>query len=90
MTLSYGNHRESRVSLPDLEKLLAASEVADLLQVSVRYLLETLAKLPDFPKPVRLKPRSRPRWRPDALRAWLASREGPVAKPRGRPRKVSA
>lgn len=53
--------------------LLTAKEVATRIGYATNYLLNKLQYDPKFPRPVRVTPNARPRWREEDLQEWLDS-----------------
>lgn len=74
------------------DSLMRAVDIAAATQYSRRYILEVVAKRPDFPRPLRLSDGTKsdgdPRWLRREINAWI---QGLREKPRqrgGRKRKV--
>jgi predicted DNA-binding transcriptional regulator AlpA len=73
------------------DSLLDASDVAALLKVSPRYVIEQFALSPGFPKAVRLTGpdgrKGQPRWKRIEIMRWVESHKDGATKRGGRPRK---
>ncbi len=53
--------------------LLKPKDVAQMLGFSYHYFLSTVQYAKGFPKPVRLTPKSNPKWLPEAIDEWRKS-----------------
>lgn len=74
----------------DPEALLDAEDVGAILRCTARYVKESYALAPGFPKAIRLPgpndQRSQPRWRRSQIMAWIEANEGGKST-RGGPRR---
>lgn len=52
-------------------KLLKSKSVADMLSVGYTTFRTIVKHQPDFPKPIKLSPKSRPMWRQDDIEQYI-------------------
>lgn len=68
-------------SIPDEKRWIDAEAVSSRLSYAPRYVMETLAFLPDFPKPMRADGEGHPRWLASEIDQWALARRD-ASKPR--------
>ena len=79
------------IAIPMDARWLDAEGVAAQLSYKPRYVAETLAALPGFPKPLRVDGDGHPRWLASEIDQWAkAQREAHNGRPRGKKKTETA